>query len=170
MTSANVRAAVSAGPPALNGTMMVTARDGNSCAGARDDVASATSIARNKVSGVIKRMVISFGTSTAPSLVCLPCRARGPRLRRTRPHRFGLERTVSHLQISFGALLALRFEKPFPVLVVRGVDERAQRAIDSEPCLNAGRLHALHHDRLVEADRRLGYQRDAARQLSRFIH
>jgi hypothetical protein len=39
ITSAKVRAAVSAGPPALNGTMMVTAREGNSCAGDRDEAA-----------------------------------------------------------------------------------------------------------------------------------
>ena len=58
ITSANVRAAVSAGPPALNGTMMVTAREGNSCAGERDGAAPATNSATAAISSVIERMGI----------------------------------------------------------------------------------------------------------------
>src|SRR5215208_2275065 len=93
-----------------------------------------------------------------------------PPLRRSGAHWFGLKWSIACVEISFDALLAVNVEKLLPVFVMGSLSQGAERSFQQQGRVNAGRLDALHRNRLVETDRWLWHQRDAPRQRARGIH
>src|ERR1700704_5711946 len=75
---------------------------------------------------------------------------------RARSHRLRLERSVARLEVALCALRGLDIKQPLPLVTVRGMNERGERALQEQPRMQTGGLDALHGDGLVQAQQGSG--------------
>src|SRR3954447_13124369 len=103
--------------------------------------------------------------------MCISCASRPFRATlRAWPHRLRLKRSVARLEIALCALRTLDIKQPLPFVVVRSMNERGKRALQEQPRMQTSGLNALHRDGLVQAQRRLGHERQSLREGARYCH